>query len=138
MSVYFAFCERLDTVKIGYSGGDPVKRMAALRTACPLPLRLLVVVPDGDLKLERRLHATFRALRLEGEWFSCLGKLQNVLWRLHGGGPEAAVVELSRLYQALGDVLFEGKCHPAEPFSEEEYGATGDRALWPELAGADA
>lgn len=134
MSVYFATCDRLDVVKIGYSGGDPTKRVATLRTACPLPLRLLVTVPDGDVKLERRLHATFAPLRLEGEWFACGGKLANLLLWLHRGGADRAVVSLARLYQSLGDVLFNGKVHPAEPLTDEEYEATGDRTVWPELA----
>lgn len=59
-------------VKIGWTSGDPAKRLAALQTGSATPLRLLGVVP-GPQTLEQHLHCQYADLKAhEGrtEWFS--------------------------------------------------------------------
>lgn len=55
-------------IKIGYTSGSALVRMAALQTGNPTPLRLLLAVPD-DIASERDLHVRFAELREKGEWF---------------------------------------------------------------------
>lgn len=55
-------------VKIGVAK-DVVKRLRQLQTNQPVPLRIIRVL-EGDVAVERALHARFSALRLKGEWFT--------------------------------------------------------------------
>lgn len=135
MSVYFIAPGEISLVKIGYTAGaDASRRLKALQTAWPFKLRVRLLIPEGAIELERRLHATFADLRIEGEWFASRGKLDALLNCLDCGFP--AVVTLERFYEALSDALFNGKPHPAIPMTDEEYEETGDRSLWPEFAAA--
>jgi hypothetical protein len=69
MPVYFIQEGAADgPIKIGTTGGDPLERLAKLRTGNPRPLTLLVSIPGGA-KEERELHTKFAPLRMEGEWF---------------------------------------------------------------------
>lgn len=63
MHTYFIRCGR--RVKIGRSA-DVLKRFAALQTASPQKMKLLLVVA-GDR--EKELHERFVRHRLHGEWF---------------------------------------------------------------------
>jgi hypothetical protein len=56
-----------DFVKIGYSR-DPEGRFAAIASGLPLPLTIYAQI-KGPATLERKLHARFGSLRLQGEWF---------------------------------------------------------------------
>lgn len=67
--IYFIQAEVIGRIKIGYtSKGRLEKRISALNTASPVPLKLLCVIP-GRPELERRLHRRFRSCRVKGEWF---------------------------------------------------------------------
>lgn len=55
-------------VKIGWSGGDPKRRVTDLQVGNPKKLTLLHVAP-GDRKLEKALHRALKFCRLHGEWF---------------------------------------------------------------------
>ncbi|MFF9982865.1 GIY-YIG nuclease family protein [Streptomyces erythrochromogenes] len=55
-------------VKIGFTGGDPQARVAALQTGNPHKLRVLDAY-CGEAWLERALHKYFEHRRMNGEWF---------------------------------------------------------------------
>ncbi len=54
--------------KVGVSRNIKV-RLGELQVGNPWPLALVLVVPGGGFKLERRLHHKFRSTRTFGEWF---------------------------------------------------------------------
>lgn len=55
-------------IKIGWAK-DPIKRLADLQTACPIPLTLLGAKP-GDVTDEKALHRKLAFARFHGEWFA--------------------------------------------------------------------
>lgn len=65
-------------VKIGFTT-DLATRVRALQPGCPLPLRLLAHMPDGDLKTERALHRRFARDRLSGEWFTLTDRIRDFI-----------------------------------------------------------
>lgn len=69
--IYFIRGTISGSIKIGYTGKDPGRRLAQLQTGSPERLELLGSIPGG-LEDEARLHARFAAYRLraDGEWFS--------------------------------------------------------------------
>jgi hypothetical protein len=66
--VYLAHSTAFGMYKIGKSS-NALKRVSALRTACP-DLVMVCSVPFGGLALERFLHKHFEAQRRYGEWFA--------------------------------------------------------------------
>ena len=66
--IYFIQAGTSGPIKIGYSGGPIERRLAALQTGHPEPLRLLAAV-DGDRSTEAELHRRFHPYRRSGEWF---------------------------------------------------------------------
>lgn len=64
--VYIAKCE--NTYKIGWTGQDPEKRIANMRTGNPLPIELIGTI-RGTIVLESMLHRQFASKRSAGEWF---------------------------------------------------------------------
>lgn len=67
-TIYYIGCPETSRVKIGFTAGDPYKRLRALRTGCPTDIRIFVMHP-GTQEAERELHEMFADLRLHGEWF---------------------------------------------------------------------
>jgi hypothetical protein len=63
---YLVGAEGSPLVKIGYTKGDPKKRLASLQTGQPMALSLLWAAP-GDY--EHALHQRFAEHRVRGEWF---------------------------------------------------------------------
>lgn len=56
--------------KVGFTNGEPLRRMAALQTANPIPLDLVAAV-DGGRDLEAKvLRRWGRSSRAEGEWLT--------------------------------------------------------------------
>jgi hypothetical protein len=55
-------------VKIGWTSGDPRKRLSALQSGSPQRLELLGVIAGGP-DVEQRLHAFNAPWRVGGEWF---------------------------------------------------------------------
>lgn len=45
--IYFAQADGTELVKIGYTGGDPHKRLSELQTGCPHRLILLTAIEDA-------------------------------------------------------------------------------------------
>lgn len=65
--VYIIGADESGMVKIGYTANPP-KRFVALRTACPVEMTVLYLMP-GDPSDEKELHRRFADLRLRKEWF---------------------------------------------------------------------
>jgi hypothetical protein len=71
--VYFVRNGVRDRVKIGFSQGHK-QRLSSLQNASPDALTLIGTLP-GNVKLERKMHAQFKAYREKGEWFRIEGSL---------------------------------------------------------------
>lgn len=76
--VYFIGNREHDLVKIGFTGGDPKRRLNALQTSCPYKLEILLVV-DGDPQWERSFHTFCAESRLHGEWFRLSGRAEDIM-----------------------------------------------------------
>lgn len=72
--VYFVQAGEGGPIKIGWTGGSPSARMAALQTGNPELLQLLASAP-GAVEDEKALHARFAAARMSGEWFRAVPEL---------------------------------------------------------------
>lgn len=66
--VYFVQAATGGAIKIGVAA-NVKKRLGALSTMSPLPLRALYVLRDADAAIEKRLHAALDRHRSHGEWF---------------------------------------------------------------------
>lgn len=78
--VYFAVvgAPYITHVKIGYTKGDPEKRVKGLQTGCPFPIKLLGYV-FGNIDREKELHDVMRDERVFGEWFEYTEFVQRVI-----------------------------------------------------------
>ncbi|HYF53527.1 MAG TPA: GIY-YIG nuclease family protein [Salinarimonas sp.] len=76
-------------IKIGFSESAETlpKRLRALQTGCPHPIRVLATMP-GRVPDERDAHQALAAHRLKGEWFSpapeVLAFVTDMARRSHG------------------------------------------------------
>jgi hypothetical protein len=66
--VYFIVCRETERCKIGFTKGDPLKRLRNMQTGAAGELRLLAAQP-GNIETERALHERFAAQNVHGEWF---------------------------------------------------------------------
>lgn len=66
--IYFIQADGTDRVKIGFTAGDPAKRLADLQTGCPHRLVILATA-SGSEQDEGRWHKDFATDRVQGEWF---------------------------------------------------------------------
>jgi hypothetical protein len=79
--VYFVVTSQEDgplRCKIGYTKGEPQKRLQALQCGSPAKLSIYCAFA-GNKATEKRFHDTFAPLRLHGEWFEVKGKLQDFM-----------------------------------------------------------
>lgn len=67
-SVYFIQAVSGGLIKIGVAT-DPVARLAEIQRMCPIPLRVLAVLPKVGQPGEAALHRRFAGARRHGEWF---------------------------------------------------------------------
>jgi hypothetical protein len=74
---YVYFMRMGDSVKIGFST-DVGKRLKAIQTACPMPAKVIKIIPGSD-QTERYFHHHFAAYRQSGEWFQLDGELAAFL-----------------------------------------------------------
>ena len=74
--VYFIEAVGADAIKIGFTMGDPMKRLAALQTGNHARLQLLGAVPVEVLS-EKRFHQWFRQYRIHGEWFRAVDAIRQ-------------------------------------------------------------
>lgn len=68
-------------VKIGFTSGDPLKRLKTFEGGSPVTLELLTFI-EGTQRLERAFHVTFSRLWTHREWFLLDAKLFAFLDRL--------------------------------------------------------
>jgi hypothetical protein len=67
--VYCALAVEAQIVKIGFTKGDPARRVACIQVGCPHRLELIKVRHGGSTE-EKRLHDLLRPHCTSGEWFS--------------------------------------------------------------------
>lgn len=78
--VYFIQAGEGGPIKIGFA--TSVKgRLSAMQTGHAQRLSVLATI-DGDMSDEKRMHARFLSLRMEGEWFRFDGRLKTYVERL--------------------------------------------------------
>jgi hypothetical protein len=132
--VYFIFAmvdEDLMHVKIGYTAGSPTARMASLQCGSPLKLRLAGWF-RGTPELERRFHETFRSLRLHGEWFKAVGKLEDFTHTLIYFGYDQRITEPAEVEVCIHDYVC-ATCAPHPSIDDNWYASTADASLWAEF-----
>jgi hypothetical protein len=66
--IYYIGCMETHRLKIGFTAGDPHKRLDKLQTGSPTRL-VLLGLDVGTSATERALHARFSNERVRGEWF---------------------------------------------------------------------
>jgi hypothetical protein len=78
--VYFIAAGEPDIqfVKVGFTSGDPRKRLKALQTGCPHRLRILGFVM-GNETYERELHQVLCDDNTAGEWFAWSPYVQKII-----------------------------------------------------------
>lgn len=84
--VYFIGAAQSGAIKIGFTTGNPLRRLAALQTANCEDLVLLAVV-DGSPQLEGEMHRRFAQNNVRGEWFDPTGALGEFVRNLRHGEP---------------------------------------------------
>jgi len=133
--VYFALCEHVGMVKIGYTGANPHNRAKTLQTGCPFYLYIAAYV-DGTLELERKLHETFDFLHMgEGEWFANTLKLEHLVWTLSDyaeSNGKNAWVSQAQFEMAMHDNVL--GCVPHPDISEKLWDRAADTRHWEYLA----
>lgn len=72
--IYFIRGEITGLIKIGFTTGDPQKRLRSLQCGSPDILKLVAVKPGEHLD-ELRLHQRFSTWRRHGEWFIASAEL---------------------------------------------------------------
>jgi len=77
-NIYFLYAPSVNLVKIGRATYVK-KRVMGVKTASPVPLRLLKVISDVDAIEENKLHNLFAKYRRHGEWFEVAGELATYL-----------------------------------------------------------
>jgi hypothetical protein len=78
MSVYVAHLTGTNLVKIGFTKGDPAKRVKDWSTGSPAEVKILRVLPGGR-SLEKALHNQFADCRIRvgggHEWFEASAQM---------------------------------------------------------------
>lgn len=81
--VYFAGSSD-SPIKVGYTINLD-KRISAIKTAAPTPVKLLTSVP-GNRKTESYFHARLRPHRLQGEWFTPHSEVLDLISKVQASG----------------------------------------------------
>lgn len=112
--IYYIACSETMRLKIGYTSGDPMKRLKALQTGSAGALRLIAMHP-GTPENERNIHNDFAHKRIHGEWFEMnedlFGYVCQVIWlmaytykHLEEDPPEWLRVGLRMLDDGVADL----------------------------------
>ncbi len=111
--VYYILSGETGRIKIGYTNGDPNKRLKTLQTGSPTKLSIIAWHP-GTIGTEQRLHEQFDADRVHGEWFDFsddlivhLYKIFQMAIAIHRtagvADPEWATIGIERIDKMLED-----------------------------------
>ena len=65
-------------IKIGYTKGNPDKRIASLQTGCPFSIALVQTIA-GNPEMERDLNGFLAPWRVSGEWFVLEPQMKRML-----------------------------------------------------------
>lgn len=76
--VYFVHARRVGLIKIGWTRGEPLIRLASLGHVSPVRLKLIGAI-EGDRLVERSLHQKFKAAHHHGEWLAESDELMEYL-----------------------------------------------------------
>lgn len=117
------------TCKIGFTGGDVWERLRQIQASSPVELDIFGYFA-GSLKLERRFHETFAPVRLHGEWFHAVGKLEEFIWRLADCGAARRMTTSDEMLQAVSDIIFRDT--PMHPWTlnADRYAVSADAGVW--------
>jgi hypothetical protein len=99
--IYVIQAEIGGPIKIGYTSGAAVARLADLQCGSPLRLRIVGTF-KGDIGRERRIHGDLAEHRLHGEWFSVN---ETVMSYLRAATTEEIMPSGARLESYLGPRL---------------------------------
>lgn len=75
--IYFAVCDALGTVKIGYTA-DPKSRLNGIQNGCPFPIHYEALIP-GTREDERLIQKALVKHRILREWFWWNNEVKKVL-----------------------------------------------------------
>lgn len=75
--IYFISAKEANKIKIGFTNNIK-KRFSQLQVASPNELQLLLLI-EGDEKLEKELHKKFKECRTGGEWFEHTNEISNFI-----------------------------------------------------------
>ncbi len=88
--IYFILNPKLNVVKIGYTEKDVLTRLAQLKTGNSEPL-VVVTTIEGDINVEKSLHAKFAKYRKQGEWFNLSEEIIKFINKTHTDCKEITV-----------------------------------------------
>jgi hypothetical protein len=112
--VYILQCPNSQRIKIGRTGGeDPYKRIAAIQTSSPFPLKVIKVF-ESTKGTENHLHKQFDSYRVWGEWFNgeCLPSVldSTSCYRVYENkkitGKELTLESLAKDLDKAGNTVF--------------------------------
>ncbi len=81
--IYFIQEQDRWLIKIGFTNGDPLDRLASLQTGSAAKLELVAAF-DGTFDEEKMLHRVLADARVIGEWFKPVPKLLTIMMRMAG------------------------------------------------------
>lgn len=120
--------------KIGFTAGEPNKRLQALQGGSPLKLAIYCAF-DGTKETEKLFHQTFAPLRVHGEWFDLKGKLLDFLLCLMDDAETRRPADWVNVLSAIeAVVLAEGPFRKDDQSTPEEYAASADPSHWKWMA----
>lgn len=130
----------IERCKIGFTTGDPNKRLAALQSGSPTRLGIYCAIP-GSKATEKLFHDTFSPLRLHGEWFAVRHKLLDFLLVLMDSAMERRPADWLEVFEAIELVVLADGPIKAQD-DKDEYLASANTEPWEwmrlALAQADA
>jgi len=98
--IYFVTARDIGRVKIGFSE-DPRNRFVKIRADSPVPLALERIC-EGDVEVERAIHAMFEHHRVVGEWFSLSDEVELFMLTLDEVVKAEKKVSLNKKLQQIG------------------------------------
>ena len=91
--VYLFRANKHDLFKIGFTDGDPERRLGEVQTGCPYRLSIYAYIDlNGKIDaqvVERAIHRELARCRMSGEWFAISLERANEVIRCYGESPKA-------------------------------------------------